>query len=223
MIKVIQILIVIITAGLILTGCASGPPPESDGGERGVDNFRDASWGMTPAQVEETESGELLSGAGAPDTIAYSDRLMEKIPVEIEYHFKDGRLVRGTYIFRNDLSPAEYSMFLYILARKYGNPVNTGKTKEMAEITWLAGPTEIDLLARGENLNAYRPGKGEDNSAVRIDSIHINYYDRSWFKKSAEKIARAEKEDKEAEETYHRYVGSWVELYPDYYAYDEAF
>ena len=221
MVKSTQTLLFITAAGLILTGCASRPPKKGSD-QRGY-NFRDTRWGMTPAQVEETESGDLLSKSSGPDKLTYTDRLMEKIPVEIAYHFKGGKLVRGSYLLRDDLSPAEYSMFFYILAKKYGDPVNSGRTEDMAEATWEAGPTEIDILARGENFTDFRPGKGKANAGVTVDSITINYYDRSWFKKSAERIAKEEKEDKETSQTYHRYLGSWVELYPDYYVYDDAF
>ena len=221
MFKSIHTLVSIIAAGLILGGCAAGPSEKGPGA--GGYNFRDTRWGMSPVEVEAAEAALAPPVKTTPESLLYRGTVMEKIPVEIAYHFKGGQLVRGTYFFRDDLNTGKYSMFFYILAKKYGDPVNSGRTEEIAQATWEAGPTEIDILARGKNFTDYRPGQGTSDAGVKVDSIDINYYDRSWFRKSAKRIEKEEKEDAETSRVYHRYIGDWVELFPDYYTYDKTF
>ena len=222
MLKSIQTIFSVAAAGLIMAGCASAPPDSrEEGAGAGIYNFQQAFWGMSRNRVAETVSDSFELVESKPQLLSYKGKLKGKIPVRIEYHFRDGRLIRGSYLFNDNPGQAEYSLIQYTLTKKYGAPVNIGRTESMAEATWEAGPTEIDILARGAHLKDYRPGKIDDT--IQIDSIALNYYDRAPYRKEAEAMAKEEKEDRESSELYQRYIGDWVELYPDYYAYDDVF
>lgn len=208
-------------AALILPACAG--PEKAEPVRETRSGFRDVSWGMTPAQVETVETDLGEPEEKTPDSLTYSGELLGEMGAKIVFHFQEGGLVRGTYRLAGDLGVDQVDALRFILGKKYGIPVNSGRSEGMAQTTWRTPGTEIDLLIRGSGLENYRPGAIAETGPVEISSIDINYYDRDYFKKSSARIAKEEKQEKETDRAYHRYVGPWVELYPDYYAYDREF
>lgn len=203
---------------LLFLGCATdkqlvkteGKIDHESGGFRGV------SWGSDQATVEKKEvQGNLLSGT-SDDELVYQGKLLGKIPVEIVYHFKKGKLRRGTYQVIRSKSIMEYTLFHIILSRKYGRPYQDAKTSEMMESNWLTQDTEIDLLAEGSRIIEYLLEKPEVSKSIDLVSLKINYYDRAWFSQSIRRTEKEEAEVNESETYYQKLIGDWVQVFPSY-------
>jgi len=88
-------------------------------------DFRKASWGMSPSQVKASESSELVEKS--PDLLVYKTTLAG-YDAYAGYIFADGKLTRAKYILavthfnNNDYIP-EYEMLNDLLKKKYGKPI----------------------------------------------------------------------------------------------------
>lgn len=202
---------------LLLFGCASSHQSvPADKADKGGGGFRGAVWGADKEEVERGEkTGSLVAGSPAEELV-YDGKLLGKIPVTITYHFKEGKLRRGTYQVVRPKSVMEYTLFQIILSRKYGRPYQDAKTPEMVETNWLTPATEIDLLADGSRMESYSLKKPEVSRGVELTALKINYYDRAWFARSIRKSVKEEADLSESETYYQKLIGDWVQVFPSY-------
>jgi len=211
-------IVIIWSISMLILGCASDRQAvnPADKTVAAGGGFRDASWG---SNMDEVVKGEktLTPVAGSPaDELVYDGKLLGKIPVKITYHFKDGKLRRGTYQVTRPKSVMEYTLFQIILSRKYGRPSQAAETSEMAETNWLTPGTEIDLLADGSQMNNYSLEKPEVSRSIELTALKLNYYDRTWFARSIKKSQKQAADLNESETYYQKLIGDWVQVFPSY-------
>ena len=123
-------------------------------------DFRQASWGMTPAEVKKAETrAEAVSGS-PPGELWYRDSLIGAYPARVLYEFAQGKLVRGAYLLSGPRRPADYDYLQNLLIAKYGPPADVSALNPFGEreTTWEAGATEISLLEKRDGNGAEGPG-----------------------------------------------------------------
>ena len=125
-------------------------------------------------QVMEKETAELVESQ--EDALAYETKLAD-VSVSVVYRFEDDKLMRATYIGRQDYYHAEnylddYAKFKRLLTAKYGNPTTdkeywsdnvyrkSGKRRDLAmalkighlslHSIWHTADTEIGLSVFGK-------------------------------------------------------------------------
>jgi len=211
-------IVILWSISMLILGCASDRQAvnPADKAAAAKNGFRGTSWGSDMVEVKKGEK-TLTPVAGSPaDELVYDGKLLGKIPVKITYHFKDGKLRRGTYQVIRPKSVMEYTLFQIILSRKYGRPFQAAETSEMAETNWLTPGTEIDLLADGRQMNDYSLEKPEVSRSVELTALKVNYYDRVWFARSIKKSVKEASDLKESETYYQKLIGNWVQVFPSY-------
>lgn len=153
-------------------GWAFGKPGEAESKPEPF-TFRRTRWGNAPAEVQASESGELVKAS--EDGLIFKDRV-SKFPCLIAYFFAHGRLVRAKYnlLVEHALSNeyiADFDFLLGILQKKYGQPSDSQKHwlderyKDDEEAhgravllghlvlyeAWLTESTEVSLMLRGDD------------------------------------------------------------------------
>jgi hypothetical protein len=147
--------------------------PEAENSKPESFTFRRTRWGQTPAEVQASETSELVKAS--EDGLIFKDRI-SKFPCLIAYFFIRGRLVRSKYnlLVEHALSNeyiADFDFLLGILQKKYGTPTDSQKHwlddryKDDEEAwgravllghlvlydAWITDTTEVSLMLRGDD------------------------------------------------------------------------
>lgn len=103
-------------------------------GQNSNANFRDVSWGMSKAEVKQSEEKDLAYKNDIDESkeqLVYSAKPLG-LNAKIFYRFTNNKLTLASYIFTERYSKPEeyisdYKEVKRLLKRKYGNPVQEGK------------------------------------------------------------------------------------------------
>ncbi len=103
--------------------------PQAYGRDKGIHDFRNTRWGMSPAQIKLTEEGNPIGEGPLPPydlAISYKGNL-EGSDAEIGYMFNADKLVLAGYAFTerhedNSLYVKDYEKIKALLSKKYGPP-----------------------------------------------------------------------------------------------------
>ena len=88
-------------------------------------DFRNATWGMSPSQVKSSETSELVEGTS--DQLIYQTTLVG-YDVDAIYFFASDKLTRANYVLKvkyinSNEYISDYDILNSILKKKYGEPL----------------------------------------------------------------------------------------------------
>ncbi len=186
-------------------------------------DFRQASWGMTPAEVKKAETrAEAVSGS-PPGELWYRDSLIGAYPARVLYEFAQGKLVRGAYLLSGPRRPADYDYLQNLLIAKYGPPADVSALNPFGEreTTWEAGATEISLLEKRDGNGAEGPGADRRENARPATELEINYYGVAGAKKDAARYRKTEAADRFTDAVIREVIEDWHEVAPGVWEWNE--
>ncbi len=95
-------------------------------------SFRQTSWGMTPEEVKSTEPGTPVSDN--ENVVLYQETFLN-MPAKMGYVFKDGKLVKGAYLFEESYqNPDEY---IVTYEKVKSSLINDFGPPSLDEIKWM--------------------------------------------------------------------------------------
>ena len=185
--------------------------------------FRQASWGMTPAEVKKTETRAEAVPGSPPSELWYSDSLIGAYPARVLYVFAQGKLVRGAYLLGGPRRPTDYDYLQNLLIAKYGPPADVSPLNPFGEreTTWEAGATEISLLEKRDGNGAGGPGEDRRENARPATSLEINYYGVAGARKDAARYRRTAAADRLTDAVIREVIEDWHEVAPGVWEWNE--
>jgi hypothetical protein len=190
--------------------------------ERAPD-FRQSSWGMTPAEVRKSETRAEALESPSPSELWYQDSLVGRYPVRILYQFAQGKLVRGAYLLTGGRQPADYDFLQGILSDKYGAPVDASGLNPFGEreTTWRAGLTEINLLEDRDSPGERSGGADRREDGRTGTSLEINYYSVEGATRDAALYRKETAENRATDAVIHDVIESWRQVAPGVWEWNE--
>lgn len=139
-------------------------------------HFRFLKWGMTENEVQEIEghapSGELPGEDTSYKALDYGEIPLLEKPVTLVHKFKEGRYVRGDYLFKN-ANAKDFTLLKKDIEAIYGMPVKEMSLGNLSFATWRTSDNIMTLR--------YTPSKNAESFSLGlsfVDPAHPEALDR---------------------------------------------